>query len=51
MKLRDKIGCFLPITGCILLCLGISGAWYVIEIQKQNSRLLDINVASIRCAS
>ncbi|WP_372896345.1 ATP-binding protein [Stieleria sp.] len=50
MKLRDKIGCFLPITGCILLCLGISGAWYVIEIQKQNSRLLDINVASIRCA-
>ncbi|QEG02782.1 Sporulation kinase E [Stieleria maiorica] len=50
MKLRDKLGCFLPITGCVLLCLGVAGAWYVIELQKQNSHLLDVNVASIRGA-
>ena len=50
MKLRDKVGCFLPITGLILLCLGFSGAWYVIKLQKQSSRLLDVNVASIRAA-
>jgi signal transduction histidine kinase len=50
MNLRDKIGCLLPVTGLILLVLGFSGAWYVIELQKKNTNLLDVNVASIRAA-
>ncbi|TWU32454.1 ATP-binding protein [Novipirellula artificiosorum] len=50
MTLREKVGCFLPMTGLILLCFGFSGAWYVIKLQRQNSRLLDVNVASIRAA-
>ncbi len=50
MNLRHKIGCLLPITGLLILSLGVSGAWYVNELQKKNTKLLDVNVASIRAA-
>ncbi|TWU20280.1 Sensor protein ZraS [Novipirellula galeiformis] len=50
MKLRNKLGVFLSVSGFALLCLGFSGAWYVLELQRQNSQLLDVNVASIRAA-
>ncbi|WP_063870232.1 sensor histidine kinase [Novipirellula maiorica] len=50
MRLRNKLGVFLPATGFLLLCLGFSGAWYVLQLQRQNSQILDVNVASIRAA-
>ncbi|GAA5510271.1 sensor histidine kinase [Novipirellula caenicola] len=50
MRLRNKLGVFLPVTGLLLLCLGFSGAWYVLQLQRQNSQILDVNVASIRAA-
>ncbi len=50
MKQRDRIGWFLPTTGFNLHLIGFSGAWYVVELQKKNTALLDVNVASIRAA-
>lgn len=50
MKLRSKPGMVLAATGLMLLCLGFSGAWYVLQLQERNSGILSSNVASIRAA-
>ncbi|MCA9140551.1 MAG: hypothetical protein KDB00_27455 [Planctomycetales bacterium] len=50
MNFKNKIGFFLPITGLIVLMIGLSGALYVVQLQQKNSRLLDVNVSSIRTA-
>tara|TARA_R110002049_G_scaffold72490_7_gene187484 strand:- start:28720 stop:30255 length:1536 start_codon:yes stop_codon:yes gene_type:complete len=48
--MRSRLGFVLAATGLILLCLGFSGAWYVLKLQKRNSEILSGNVASIRAA-
>lgn len=49
-RVANKIA--LPVTAIcgLLLLLGISGGWYVLRLQRQNSYILDVNVASIRAA-
>ncbi|QEG24917.1 sensor histidine kinase [Mariniblastus fucicola] len=50
MKLPSRRA-FLPVVfGLLLLSLGLSSAWYVLHLQQQNSRILNVNVASIRAA-
>ena len=50
MRLRKKITFATGLMGLLLLILGVSGAWYVIQLQRTNSRTLDVNVSSIRAA-
>ena len=50
MWLRNKIVLQSSVISVLLLILGASGAWYVLRLQRQNSDILDINVASIRAA-
>ena len=40
----------LAISSAILLTLGTSGAWYVLQLQRSASQILDWNVTSIRAA-
>lgn len=50
MWLRNKIVLQSSVIAVLLLILGASGAWYVLRLQRQNSEILDVNVASIRAA-
>ncbi len=50
MRLRSRLGFIHAVTGLALLCLGFSGAWHVLQLQKRNSEILSNNVASIRAA-
>jgi signal transduction histidine kinase len=50
MQLRNKITVPMAAIGLVLLAVGVSGAWYVLRLQRLNSAILDQNVASIRAA-
>ncbi|MEX0938795.1 MAG: ATP-binding protein [Pirellulales bacterium] len=50
MKLRNRITIPTVTIGLLLLTLGVSGAWYVLRLQRLNSQILDVNVSSIRAA-
>jgi signal transduction histidine kinase len=50
MRLRNKITLPTAAIGLLLLVLGVSGAWYVLRLQRLNSKVLDVNVSSIRTA-
>lgn len=50
MQLRNKITIPSAVIGLMLLILGVSGGWYVLRLQRLNSRILDVNVSSIRAA-
>ncbi|WP_442509951.1 sensor histidine kinase [Novipirellula sp. SH528] len=50
MRLRSRLSFIHAVTGLALLCLGFSGAWHVLQLQKRNSEILSNNVASIRAA-
>lgn len=50
MRLRKKLTFATALMGLLLLILSVSGAWYVIQLQRTNSRTLDVNVSSIRAA-
>lgn len=50
MWLQGKIVLQSSVIAVLLLILGASGAWYVLRLQRQNSEILDVNVASMRAA-
>ena len=52
MKSRTTIQIAAPIIciSLLLLIVGVSGAWYVQRLQRQTSKVLNQNVASIRAA-
>lgn len=50
MWLQGKIVLQASLVALLLLILGASAAWYVLRLQNQHSKILDVNVASIRAA-
>ncbi len=50
MWLRHRVILHSTVIAVPLLILGASGAWYVLRLQRQNSEILDVNVASMRAA-
>lgn len=50
MQLRNKVTLATSGIGLLLVTLGGSGAWYILQLQKSDAALLDVNVSSIRAA-
>jgi signal transduction histidine kinase len=50
MRLLNRLTLFAALIGLLLLAIGVSGGWYVLRLQRANSRLLEVNVSSIRAA-